>query len=107
MKMGMDADRVRARQGNMVTTPVRASPLADGEAAFMHYMIDVQVPYCVSVSECVCVCARARACACVRARACMRMCDGRGESTNFAADEVELRAVGGGSQRGREEGSRQ
>jgi len=29
-------------QGELVTTPVRASPLPDGSAAFMHYMIDVQ-----------------------------------------------------------------
>ena len=29
-------------QGKMVTTNVRASALADGSEAFMHYMIDVQ-----------------------------------------------------------------
>ena len=29
-------------QGGMVTTNVRASAIADGSEAFMHYMIDVQ-----------------------------------------------------------------
>jgi hypothetical protein len=36
-------------EGEMVTTPVRPSPLADGAEAFMHYMIDVQVRFCFAI----------------------------------------------------------